>query len=92
MVLLLPFLIYLLQLSLSSPEGFEAARAMMTSWPLRLLGLLLLWIFVHHLLAGIRVLLIDMEWGSDLITARRTSWAVIIGTVLVVILIGAMLL
>ncbi|MEN8171203.1 MAG: succinate dehydrogenase, cytochrome b556 subunit [Pseudomonadota bacterium] len=85
LLLLLPFLLYLLQLSLSSAEGFTQSQDIMESWPVRILGLLLLWMFIHHLFAGIRVLLIDLEWGSELIAARRSAWLVMIAALLVVI-------
>lgn len=88
--LALPFVLYLLQLSLASEAGFARAAAIISSWPLRLLGLLLLWLFLHHLFAGVRFLLIDLEWGSDLPTARRTALVVLLGAV-VLSLFGGLL-
>jgi succinate dehydrogenase / fumarate reductase cytochrome b subunit len=85
MMLLFPFLLYQLQLSLSSAEGFARARAIVDSWPLHILALIVLWLFAHHFFAGIRVLLIDMEWGSDLLTARRSARLVMIAALLVAI-------
>jgi succinate dehydrogenase / fumarate reductase cytochrome b subunit len=85
LLLLLPFLLYLLQLSLSSAEGFVQSQSIMERWPVRILGLLLLWMFFHHLFSGIRVLLIDLEWGSELVAARRSAWLVLIAALLVVI-------
>lgn len=90
MVLLFPFLLYLLQLSLSGGDGFAAAAAIVDTWPGRMLGLLLLWLFAHHLFAGIRVMLIDMEWGSGLTEARRSARMVLLAALLVA-LAGGML-
>jgi succinate dehydrogenase / fumarate reductase cytochrome b subunit len=90
MVLLFPFLLYLLQLSLSGGDGFALAAAIVGDWPGRILGLLLLWLFAHHLFAGIRVVLIDMEWGSELTMARRSARLVLLAALLVV-LVGSML-
>jgi succinate dehydrogenase / fumarate reductase cytochrome b subunit len=90
MVLVLPFLLYLLQLSLSGGEGFDRVAAVVGSWPGRLLGLLLLWLFAHHLFAGIRVMLIDLEWGCGLVMARRTARLVLFSALLMV-LMGGML-
>ena len=83
LVLLFPFLLYLLQLSLTSVDGFAHALAIVGSWPAQLLGVLLLWLFAHHFFAGIRVLLIDLEWGSDLDTARRSARLVLVAALLV---------
>ena len=85
LVLLFPFLLYLLQLSLTSVDGFAHALAIVGSWPAQLLGVLLLWLFAHHFFAGIRVLLIDLEWGSDLETARRSARLVLAAALLVAI-------
>ncbi len=89
MLLAFPLLLYLFQLSLQSAEGFAAVRNLLTVWPLQLLVLLLTWLFVHHLFAGLRVMLIDMEWGSGLQAARRSAWLVLLGAIALTI-IGAM--
>ena len=83
MLLLFPVMLYMLQRSLNSPEGFVQVQTVMSSLPLRVLGALTLWLFVHHLFAGIRVLLIDIEWGSDLVRARRSARVVLIAALLV---------
>lgn len=82
----------LLALSLSGPEGFDRAAQWMASWPARLLGLLLAWSLVHHLLAGIRFLLLDMEWGIERRTARLSAGIVLAaGVVLGLVMWGGML-
>lgn len=86
--LALPFLLYLLQTSLQSEEGFYRVGTILASWPLKLCALLLLWLFVHHLLAGIRVLLIDMEWGVELPAARRSA-SVVVALAVLLALLGA---
>ena len=84
--LLLPLFLYLLQLSLVSAEGFQRAMHLATSLPARLLGVMLLWVLLHHLLAGLRVMAIDREWGSGLQQARRSACMVLVGTAVAVIL------
>ena len=88
--LLLPVLLYLLELSLGSPAGYARAEAMLASWPVQLLCGVVMLLFAHHLLAGIRVLLIDMGWGESLAAARRSAWLVLFG-VAVVLLVGVLL-
>ncbi len=75
LLLALPLAVGLLGLSLSGPEGFAEARAILSSLPARLLGMLLLWGLFHHLFAGIRFLLLDLHWGLPLAQARLTAWA-----------------
>ena len=88
--LMLPVLLYLLELSLSSPAGYARVEAIMTSWPVRLVGCVLIMLFAHHLMAGVRELLIDLGWGDSLAAARRSAWLVLCGTALV-LMTGALL-
>lgn len=76
--LLLPVLIYLLQLSLGTPQDFQSFKAAV-SHPLAKLVLIgLLWAFLHHFCMGIRILLLDMHIGIDL-EASRTSAKFVLG-------------
>ena len=38
--------------------------------------IVLVWALAHHLLAGVRHMLTDINIGSTLHAARRTAWAV----------------
>lgn len=90
--LLIPVLLYLLQVSLSSPEQFEACRALLTH-PLSKLFLLgIIWAYAHHFCAGIRYLLMDVHWGVDLKSARRSSVVVFVVSLLVTALVGGFVL
>jgi succinate dehydrogenase / fumarate reductase cytochrome b subunit len=90
--LILPATVFLLELSVRSPEGFDQARAILQAPLVRLLGLVLAWALLHHLLAGIRFLLLDLEIGIEREQARLSAWLVNLGAPLVVLLIvGAML-
>jgi succinate dehydrogenase / fumarate reductase cytochrome b subunit len=87
-----PYLIYLLQLSLSGPEGFTAAGEALHGLVGTVFVFLLTWSVSHHLLAGIRYLLIDVDVGVDRAMARRTAFGVVAaGPVLAVLLTGGVL-
>jgi succinate dehydrogenase / fumarate reductase cytochrome b subunit len=89
--LLLPFLLYLLQLSLASEHGFSAIRSVLAT-PLAKLGLILvLWGFLHHFCAGIRYLVLDLDIGTDLQAARASSWAVFAASIGLTLALGALL-
>jgi succinate dehydrogenase / fumarate reductase cytochrome b subunit len=72
----LPVLIYLLDLSLQSPGGFEKALTYLNNCWFEAGLVLVVWSFIHHLLSGIRFLLIDIEKGVTLQAARRSAWLV----------------
>ncbi len=72
----IPFSIYLLDLSLDGPAGYQRAQALLGSLPFQGVAVLFAWALAHHLLAGIRHMLSDVDIGSSLHAARRTAWAV----------------
>ncbi len=64
LILSLPFLIYLFDLSLRDGQSFNTALQI-TQHPLACLYLyLLLWAISHHFVAGIRYFLVDLELVS----------------------------
>ncbi len=89
--ILLPFTLYLFEMSLRSPEGFERALALMASWPVELVAVLLLWGYGYHLLAGLRLLLTDWDIGANLSGAKRSAWGVLAGSA-VILLFGMLLI
>jgi len=71
-----PLLIYLLDISLQSPAGFDRAVDYLQTGSLRAGSVIIAWSLFHHLLSGIRFLLIDMGHGLSLPQARRSAWLV----------------
>lgn len=69
----IPFVIYVLGLSLRDAQGYEQALAILDSPIIRVLAVFLSWALSHHFLAGIRFLLIDMEIGVEPDAARRSA-------------------
>ena len=70
----LPFLVYLLDLSLRGPEGFAAAGDWLDVIYIRLGSVVIAWSLFHHFFSGIRFLLIDLEQGVTRERARLTAW------------------
>ncbi len=81
--LALPFGVWALSLSLSSEAGFLRMADWMTRPLVKLLLLLAVWAFTHHLFAGLRHLALDVHWGVSLKRARQGSLAVMLATALV---------
>ena len=78
----IPVIAYLFALSLESQQGFQQVRAWLASPPALVLTVLLVWSFSHHLLAGIRHLLLDIDVGVERSQARASAWVVNLGALL----------
>ena len=61
----IPVAVYLLEWSLVDARGFARVQEWLATPALRLFGVLVAWAFSHHLLAGLRYLLIDLDVGVD---------------------------
>lgn len=82
-------ILWLLQMSLQSPESYEQARGILQSWIGKLFLIGMTWAFLHHFFAGLRFLLLDTHVGVDLEGARRTSWAVLALSIAGTLIVGA---
>lgn len=84
-------LLWLLQLTLESPAGFEQAAAAAGHWLVKLFLIGMLWAFLHHFLAGLRFLLLDLHIAVDLPTTRMLSWAVLVLSIGLTLVLGVWL-
>lgn len=89
--LMLPFLLYLLQMSLQAPDTYVVFRSVFANPLVKLLLIGLLWAFLHHFCAGIRYLVLDMHIGTELASARSSSYAVLGVSLVMTVLLGAWL-
>jgi succinate dehydrogenase / fumarate reductase, cytochrome b subunit len=89
--LMLPLLIWLLDLSLVSAEGYAKLMALVAHPLLKLILIGLLWAFLHHFFMGIRILLLDIHIAIDKVPSRRTAIAVMAVSLALTALLGAKL-
>lgn len=89
--LMLPLLIWLLQLSLGSAESFETLKAVTGNPLVKLILFGLLWAFLHHFCMGIRILLIDIHVGVEKQAARASAKAVLAVSLALTVLLGGKL-
>jgi succinate dehydrogenase / fumarate reductase cytochrome b subunit len=82
----LPLDIYLLDLSLQGPQGYARVAALFGDTAFKLFELLFIWALAHHLLAGLRHLLSDIDIGSHRHTARTSAWIVNCSGIAIVLL------
>lgn len=91
--LMLPLLIWLLQLSLgTSQDSATLFSAVTGNWLVKLILLGLLWAFLHHFCMGIRILLIDIHVGVEKDQARQSAMAVMIISLTLTLIFGLKLL
>lgn len=77
--LMLPLLIWVLELSLGTDPGSTANFKALTGNPLVKLVLFgLCWAYLHHFCAGVRFLLLDLHIGIDKQPSRTSATAVLV--------------
>lgn len=87
--LAIPGLLWVWSVSLSSAEGFVTVQGVLHGGLGAVVGGVLLWAFLHHLLAGLRHLGFDLGWGESRLAARRSAWLTLLLSI--VILLGLVL-
>ncbi len=87
----IPFILYLFQNSLTSELSFENYRSAVSSSLGKLVLLALIWAFIHHLLAGIRFLLLDLHIAGERQQGANTA-RVVLGLSGLLTLVCALLL
>ena len=91
--LMLPLLIWLLQLSLGSgPDNAALFTAVTGNILVKLILLGLLWAFLHHFCMGIRILLIDIHVGVEKQQAHTSAVAVMVVSLALTAIFGLKLL
>lgn len=84
----IPLALWGLQASLGSADAY-ASFATVASHPIaKLVALALAWAYLHHLLAGVRHLLLDLHVGIDLGAARRSSAIVVVLAIVLTLFIA----
>jgi succinate dehydrogenase / fumarate reductase cytochrome b subunit len=84
-----PLAIYLLDLSLSDPDRLRALAGGFRDSPLRVLVAVPVWVLAHHLLAGLRIMALDLGLGERREVARASAWGALGAGVAAGVLAGA---
>ena len=87
----IPLLLWYVQRSLASPEGFQAVMAPFATPFGKLVLLVLAWAYVFHLLAGLRHLGLDLRIGIRLQPARSSAAIVLVLSILVALVVAVRL-
>ncbi len=78
MFALLPFVLYLLEQSLRSEISFAYYQGIVSNPICKLVILALVWGYMQHFCAGVRHLFMDLHFGLDKDTARKSAASVLV--------------
>ncbi|HEU4775966.1 MAG TPA: succinate dehydrogenase, cytochrome b556 subunit [Telluria sp.] len=78
MFLLLPFVLYLLELSLRSEISYSYFQGIASQPFVKLVILALVWGYMQHFCAGVRHLFMDLHFGLDKLSARKSAATVLV--------------
>ncbi|MEO9135080.1 MAG: succinate dehydrogenase, cytochrome b556 subunit [Casimicrobiaceae bacterium] len=91
LALVIPVVALLLARSLQGPESYADVTRLFGHPVVKVVAILWIWALAHHLLAGLRHMLMDVDVGSLLKPARRSAWTVnIAGVVIALFTAGAL--
>ena len=99
MFVLMPFIIWMFDKSVSSEISFAKFRAAFGSSGLwifpgflvKLVALALIWAYLHHFIAGLRHLWMDMTHATGLAFGRQSAIVTLVATGLLTVALGAKL-
>ncbi len=86
--LIIPFVLWILDVATGSPEGFSRIQSIMLNPILSFFIWLILISLWYHLFAGLRHILMDIGLGEDLTSSRISGMLVIVLTIIFAILTG----
>lgn len=78
MFVLIPFVLYLFEQSITSEVSFVKFQTFMAYPIIKLIILALVWAFLHHFCAGIRFLMLDLHKGIDKAASAKTAISVLV--------------
>lgn len=87
----LPLLLWLFAGTLSHQEAFAQYQAFTGNPLVKIILILILWAYLHHVFAGVRFLFLDAHKGLDLPMARTTAKIVAVAAPVLAVVIGAVL-
>lgn len=88
MFILLPFVLYMLQLSIQSEISFSYFQGIASNWFVKLILLALVWGYMQHFCSGVRHLFMDVHVAIEKQSARKTAASVIVVSLLLTLLVA----
>ena len=86
--LMLPFLLYLFQLSVTSESSFEYFKGILQNPLVKLVLLGLIWAYMQHFAAGVRHLFMDVHFAIEKDSSRQSAITVLAVSLILTALAG----
>jgi succinate dehydrogenase / fumarate reductase cytochrome b subunit len=98
MLVLLPFVVWMFDTSVSSEVSFDIFASAFTAglgvfpgWLIKLVVLALIWAYLHHIIAGVRHLYMDATHSLSKDFGRQTAVVTLVLSIALTLLLGAKL-
>jgi succinate dehydrogenase / fumarate reductase, cytochrome b subunit len=88
LVITIPLLIFILHQSLISPNFYLDTHNFLSHPIIKIFFILLVWALLHHICAGIRFLLLDIDLGVAIKSARTSAKIVLAFSIILTIIFG----
>jgi succinate dehydrogenase / fumarate reductase cytochrome b subunit len=87
----IPLVLCTVQRALASPEAWAQMRVALDAPVAKIVAIVLAWAYIHHLLAGIRHLLVDAHIGVELRGGRQSAAVTMVLAIVLTIAIAVRL-
>ena len=87
----IPFILYVLHQSLVSSSFYDSLYGVISNPIIKFVYLVLIWAFMYHLCSGVRFLFLDKHIGVEIKTAKTTAKIVVVVSLLLTIVLGALI-
>ena len=87
LVLTIPVWLYLLESSLTSEHDYQDIMKLTDGLMFTLMAILVFWSLVHHIFAGLRFLLLDLDIGIEKNSALRAAKLVFVAEAIVMVFV-----
>ena len=89
--LAIPFILFILHRSLISSDFYAMLYGVCSSTVMKVVYIVVIFAFMYHMISGVRFLFLDIDKGVQIKTAKTTSIIVILLSVFVTIILGALI-
>lgn len=76
--ILMPIILLTFCYSLGSEYQYDQLMILISGWKIAPIKILIVWALIHHFIAGLRHILLDMQIGNDIIIATLSSKSVLL--------------
>lgn len=87
----IPFILFILHMSLTSPDFYTTLYSICSSAFMKLVYIVLIAAFIYHMCSGVRYLFLDIDKGVSIATAKTTSWIAIIVSIILTVVLGVLI-